>query len=216
MSKKDHTNLMIKILQSRSVTTIGQYCLKDHLQTSLETAKGKQGCLHEAHWVPPRPLPRFNQTLHRLLRLSLESVWHLKHCIWFPADTQEKAVCDVNIKASWRVAVPILLLSFYRHIREGLIRLWYLHVDDGAESFFQAILWDESKAIMQIPGENYTRFSWFYELHLGKSQKLSWTHVYSLSSCERGRCKQHFTESGLVSIQLFVINNIWSSGKDLI
>lgn len=165
MSKKDCTSLMIKILQSRAMTTVGQYCLKDHLQNSLETAKGKQDCLCEAHWVPPSPLPpRFNQTLYRWLRLSLESIHHLKHCIWFPTDTQEKAVCDVNIKASWRVAVPILLLPFSHHIREGLISLWYLHVDDRAEPFFQPILWDKSKAITQIPGENYMRFSWFYEL----------------------------------------------------
>lgn len=54
MSKKERTNLMIKIPQSRAMTTIGQYCRKDHLQT----AKGKQECLCEMHWVlPSSPIP---------------------------------------------------------------------------------------------------------------------------------------------------------------
>lgn len=164
--------------------TIGQYCLKDHLQNSLDTTKGKQACLCQGHWVPPSFPLHFNQTLNKWLRLSLESIGHLKHCIWFPPNLQEKAVFDVNIKTRQRVVVPTLLLSFSHHLREGLISLWYLPVDDRAESLFQAILWDESKAIMQIPEEYWTYLSWFYDLHFGKSQELPQSSLNSLSSCK--------------------------------
>lgn len=79
----------------------------------------------------------------------------------------------MSIKAKLRVVLPILLLTFSHHLGEGLLSLWYLPVDDRTESLFQAILWDEFKAIMQIPTEYWTYLSWFYELHPGKSQELS-------------------------------------------
>lgn len=184
------------------------------MQNNLNTTKGKQDCLCQGHWVLPSFPLHFNQTLNRWLRLSLESIWHLKHCIWFPHDPQNKAVFDVNIKASWKVVVPTFLLPFSHHLREGLISLWYLLVDDRAESLFQAILWDESKAIMQIPAEYWIYLSWFYGFHLGKKQEL-FQIILTLSSFKRGRCN-YFIQSVLLSIQLFVANSCGSYGKDLI
>lgn len=107
-------------------------------------------------------------------------------------------------------------LALFPPDKGRLISLRYLHVDDRAEFFLTSCSPRLIQAIMQIPGENYTRFSWFYEFHLGKIQKHSQTHGYSLPSCERGGCESHFMDSGLLPIQLFVINNIWSSCKVLI
>lgn len=72
--KKDHANPMVNIPQSGARATIGQYCLKDHLQNSLDTAKGKQDWLCQGHWASPSFPLHFNQTLNRWLRLSLESI----------------------------------------------------------------------------------------------------------------------------------------------
>lgn len=49
MSRKDHANLMTEILQSGAKIAVGQYYLKDHMQNSLETGKGKQDSLCEVH-----------------------------------------------------------------------------------------------------------------------------------------------------------------------
>lgn len=127
----------------------------------------------------------------------------------------QKPIFDVNIKTRWRVVVPTLLLPFSHHLREGLLSLWYLPVDDRAESLFQAILWEKYKAIMQIPEEYWACLGWFYQLHFRKRKELSQTSLNSLSSCKRDRCK-HFILSVLLSIQLFVANNCGSSCKDLI